>query len=260
LDKEKLKQLRMNNANLFYYKMDPEFKEDLDKLIHSHSSIFAEKNLVPPIHNSKGDITGYMMQKNEQSFAALAEIFYKYAVNNDINGIKHFSVIQVQEAAKLGTQGSIHRIYERDKEMAKALAMSNAVTLRTPEMKDDLRIYKSNYIVTNHKKRRIFKPPNNRRLDWRSPTSDSSSFQSGFAAGQGSNPLFFLNGGESIGPILSPKGTPGHPPSQILSSEGRQVRKEDLYQVLFGYDIMPNYTNYNKAMKFFKKRNAIENI
>jgi hypothetical protein len=167
LDKEILKQLRMDNTDLFYYKMDPEFKEDLDKLIHSHSSIFTEKELVPPIHNNNGDITGYLMQKNAQSFAALAEIFYKYAVNNDINGIKYFSVIQVQEAAKLGTQCSIHRIYERDKEMNKALVISNAATLITPAMKEDLQIYKSNNIKSNYRKWRIFKPPNNnRRLDW----------------------------------------------------------------------------------------------
>jgi hypothetical protein len=152
LDKVVLKQLGMDNADLFYHKMDPEFKEDLDKLIHSHSSIFAEKELVPPIHNNKGDITGYMMQKNAQSFAALVKIFYKYAVNNDIDGIKHFSVIQVQEAAKLGTQGSIHRIYERDCEMAKALAMSNAESLITPAMKDDMHIYRSNNIISNYKK------------------------------------------------------------------------------------------------------------
>jgi hypothetical protein len=152
LDKVVLKQLGMHNADLFYHKIDPEFKENLDKLIHSHSSIFAEKELVPPIHNKKGDITGYMMQKNAQSFAALAEIFYKYAVNNDIDGIKHFSVIQVQEAAKLGTQGSIHRIYKRDQEMAKALSMSNAATLITPTMKDNLQIYKSNNIFSNYKK------------------------------------------------------------------------------------------------------------
>jgi hypothetical protein len=75
--------------------------------------------------------------------------------------------------------------------MAKALAMSNAATLITPEMKDDLQNYKSNNI-SNYKKRRIFGPPNNnRRLDWRSPNSDSSSYQSGFTAGQGSNPSFF---------------------------------------------------------------------
>jgi hypothetical protein len=50
------------------------------------------------------------------------KIFYKFAVNNDIDVIKDFSAYQVKEAANLGTQGSIHRIYERDKEMAKALA------------------------------------------------------------------------------------------------------------------------------------------
>jgi hypothetical protein len=152
LDKVVLKQLGMDNADLLYHKMDPEFKEDLDNLIHSHSSIFAEKELVPPIHNNKGDITGYMMQKNAQSFAILADFFYKYSVNNDINGIKHFSVIQVQEAAKLGTQGSIHRIYERDCEMAKALTMLNAATLITPAMKDDIQIYRSNNVISNYKK------------------------------------------------------------------------------------------------------------
>jgi hypothetical protein len=60
------------------------------------------------------------MQKNAQNFAALGEIFYKFAVNNDIDAIKEFSTYQVRETAKLGTQGSIHRIYERDREIAKA--------------------------------------------------------------------------------------------------------------------------------------------
>jgi hypothetical protein len=69
-----------------------DLKEDLDNLIKSHSSIFGEKKLVPPIHNNKGDITGYMMQKNAQNFAALGEIFYKFAVNNDIDAIKDFSL------------------------------------------------------------------------------------------------------------------------------------------------------------------------
>jgi hypothetical protein len=137
----------MENADLFYYKLDPVLRSDLDNLILSSSSIFGEKKLVPPIHNNKGDITGYMMQKNAQSFAALAEIFYKFAVNNDVEAIKDFSFIQIKEAAKLGTQGSIHRIFERDREMAKALAMSNAASLIIPEMKEDLQVYKSNNIL-----------------------------------------------------------------------------------------------------------------
>jgi hypothetical protein len=106
----------------------------------------------------------------------LTKIFYKFAVNNDVDEIKEFSAYQVREAAKLGTQGSIHRIYERDREMAKALAMSNAPSLIAPEMKEDLQIYKSNNIITSYKKRRIFKPSNNRRLDLRSPNSDSSAY------------------------------------------------------------------------------------
>jgi hypothetical protein len=122
LDKLILKDLGIDNAELFYYKMEPKFREDLDNMIKSHSSIFGEKKLAPPIHNSKGDITGYMMQKNAQNFAALEEIFYKFAVNNDIDAIKEFSAYQVREAAKLGTQGSIHRIYERDREMTKSLS------------------------------------------------------------------------------------------------------------------------------------------
>jgi hypothetical protein len=148
---------------------------------------------------------------------------------------------QVREAAKLGTQGSIHRIYVRD-----------------PEMKEDLQTFKANNIMTSYK-RRIFKPPNNRRLDLRSPNADSSTYQSGFASGKGSNQSFFHNGGEDIGPTLSPKGAPGHTPvemhhevpkegkdlvpqrnirlvsegpPQILFSAGRQFGKEDLYQAL----------------------------
>jgi hypothetical protein len=74
-DKQVLKDLGMDKADLFYYKMDAEFKDDLDNLIKSHSSIFEEKKLVPPIHNNNGDITGYMMQKNAQNFAALGENF-----------------------------------------------------------------------------------------------------------------------------------------------------------------------------------------
>jgi hypothetical protein len=77
--------------------------------------------------------------------------------------------------------------------MAKALALSNAASLITPEMKDDLQIYKSNNIISKYKKRRIFKPPNNRSLDWRFPNSDSSLYQSGFSAGQGSNQSFLLS-------------------------------------------------------------------
>jgi hypothetical protein len=173
--------------------------------------------------------------------------------------------------------------------MVKVLAMLNAATLITPAMKDDLEIYRSNNIISNYKKWRIFKPPNNnRRLDWRSLNSDSSSYQSGFAAGQGSNPSFFLNGGESIGPTLSPKGTVHTPvamhheipkeakdvvpqrnirlvsegPPQILLSEGRQVRKEDLYQALVDdwwcllgtIRIMPNYTDYAKSMSYFRRK------
>jgi hypothetical protein len=83
-DEAVLNELGMEKADIFYYKMEPEFKEDLDNMIKSHSSIFGEKKLVPPIHNNKGDITGYMMQKNAQNFAALGEIFYKFALNNDI--------------------------------------------------------------------------------------------------------------------------------------------------------------------------------
>jgi hypothetical protein len=81
--------------------------------------------------------------------------------------LKDFSAYQVREAAKLGTQGSIHRIYGRDPEMAKSLSLSNAASLITPEMKEDLQVYRSNNIFSNYKKRRIFKPPNNWRLDWR---------------------------------------------------------------------------------------------
>jgi hypothetical protein len=44
--------------------------------------------------------------------------------------------------------------------MAKALAMSSAATLITPEMKEDLKIYKANNLITNYKHRRLFKPPN----------------------------------------------------------------------------------------------------
>jgi hypothetical protein len=102
LDKQVIKDLEMDNADLFYYKMDSEFK-DLDNMIKTHSSIFGEKKLVPPIHNSKWDITGYMMQKNAQNFAALGEIFYKFSHNNDIEAIKEFSAYQVREAVKLGT-------------------------------------------------------------------------------------------------------------------------------------------------------------
>jgi hypothetical protein len=136
--------------------------------------------------------------------------------------------------------------------------MSNAASLITSEMKEDLQIYKSNNI-RSYKKWQIFKPPNNRRLDWRSLNSDSSLYQSGFAAGQGSNQSFFHNGGEDIGPTLSPKGAPGHTPiamhneipkeaedvvpqgntrlvsegpPQVLFSKGRQIGKEDLYQAL----------------------------
>jgi hypothetical protein len=68
LDKKVSKDLRMDNADLFYYKMDTDFKEDLDNMIKTHSSIFGEKKLVPLIHNTKGDINGYMMQKNVQNF------------------------------------------------------------------------------------------------------------------------------------------------------------------------------------------------
>jgi hypothetical protein len=53
LDKQVIKDLGMDNADLFYYKMDTDFKEDLDNMIKTHSSIFGEKKLVPPIHNSK---------------------------------------------------------------------------------------------------------------------------------------------------------------------------------------------------------------
>jgi hypothetical protein len=104
--------------------------------------------------------------------------------------------------------------------------MSNAASLITPEMKDDLQIYKSNNIITSYKKRRLFKPPNNRRLDLRSPNSDSSTYQSGFAAGQGSNQSFFLNGGEDIGPTLSPKGTPSHTP--VAMHHGIPKEAEDV--------------------------------
>jgi hypothetical protein len=75
LDKQVVKDLGMENADLFYYKMDPVLRSDLDNLILSSSSIFGEKKLVPPIHNNKGDITGYRMQKNVQSLQLLLKYF-----------------------------------------------------------------------------------------------------------------------------------------------------------------------------------------
>ncbi|MDR1945093.1 MAG: hypothetical protein LBQ59_03260 [Candidatus Peribacteria bacterium] len=204
--KRVLKELNFEKADLFYYKMDPEYKSDLDNLISKCSSIFGEKKVVSPIHN-KGDITGYMMQKNAQNFAELAEVIYKFASQNNLDGAKEFTCYQIQEAAKLGTQGSIHRIYERDREMAKALAMSNAATLITPEMKEDLKIYKANNLITNYKHRRLFKPSNygNRRLNWPALTSSPSTYQSGFTDDQNASQPFFLNEGESLGQTLSPK-------------------------------------------------------
>jgi hypothetical protein len=188
-------------------------------------------------------------------------VIYKFASQNNLDSVKEFTCYQIQEGAKLGTQGSIHRIYERDREMVKALAMSNAAILITPVMKEDLKIYKSNNLITNYKHRWLFKPSNygNRRLNWSGSTSSPSTYQSGFTAGQNASQPFLLNGGESLGPTLSPKGTPGHltvavhhktpneakdvvppgntrlvseGPPQVLLSEGRQVGKEDLYQVL----------------------------
>jgi hypothetical protein len=103
MDKRILKELNFEKADLFYHKMDPEFKSDLDNLISDCSSIFRGKKIVPPMHNNNVDITGYMMQKNAQNFAALAEVIYKFASQNNLDDVKEFSCYQIQEAAKLGT-------------------------------------------------------------------------------------------------------------------------------------------------------------
>jgi hypothetical protein len=63
LNRRILKELNFEKADFFYYKMDLEYKSDLNNFIFEFSSVFEEKKVVSPIHNSKGDITCYILQK-----------------------------------------------------------------------------------------------------------------------------------------------------------------------------------------------------
>jgi hypothetical protein len=92
-------------------------------------------------------------------------------------------------AALLGTDGSLIRVYERDRNLAYAFSVSNAAAVITPILKEEFKIVRANGVVPYNTKR-FFRNPTYARsfsdsngLYYGFNDRSNQAYQSGFSNG-----------------------------------------------------------------------------
>jgi hypothetical protein len=189
------------------------------------SSIFGSKPIAPPLRGIKKDSIDHTIQENAVLSSACADTIRKLLEFNAVDEAKEWTLLQIKLAASLGTDGSLIRVYERDRNLAHALTVSNAVAVITPIMKEEFKIARVNGVVFYNTKRffknptysRSFSDSNGRRYGLNDRSLYNQAYQSGFANGLNAKQPFFRVGGEATtttGPTLSPKELPAVFPSR----------------------------------------------
>jgi hypothetical protein len=130
----------------------------MKNLLRKISSIFGSKPIPSPLKNNKKDNINHTMQENAVLSAACADTIRKLLELGNVNEAKEWSLLQMKLAASLGTDGSLIRVYERDRNMAHALSVSNSAGVITPIMKEEFKIVRANGVVPYNNKR-FFRNP-----------------------------------------------------------------------------------------------------
>jgi hypothetical protein len=164
--------------------------------------------------------------------AACADTIRKLLELGEVAEAKEWTLLQIKLAASLGTDGSLIRVYERDRNLANALSVSSAAAVITPILKEEFKIARANGVVPYSNKRffrnptyaRSFSDSSGRRFGLNDRGLFSQAFQSGFAnglnvkqwvgerqqqLGQPSPPKNWQNSRRGAG--RGSKGTRGHP-------------------------------------------------
>jgi hypothetical protein len=130
--------------------MDPSFKLDMKNLLKK-TSIFGSKPKAPPLKGNKKDNIGHTMQENAVLSAVCADPTMKLLEIGVYDEAKEWTLLQMKLEALLGTDGSIIRVYERDRNIAYALSVSNAAAVITPIMKEEFKIAHANSVVNTRR-------------------------------------------------------------------------------------------------------------
>jgi hypothetical protein len=222
LDNEILERLGGPDFDMLYNKMENSFKTDMKNLLKKTSSIFGSKPLAPHLRDNKKDNIGHIIQENAVLSAACADTFRKLLELGAYDEAKEWTLLQIKLAASLGTDGSLIRVYERDRNMPHALSVINAAAVIRPIMKEEFKIVRANGVVHYNTKRffrnptyaRSFSDSNGRRYGINDRSFYNQAYQSGLENGLNARRLFFRVRGEATttGPTLSTKRVPARIP------------------------------------------------
>jgi hypothetical protein len=111
---------------------------------------------------------------------------------------EEWTLLQMKLAESLGTDGSPIRVYERDRNMAHALSVSNAAAVITPIIKEEFKIVCANGVVPYNTKRffrnptyaRSFSDSSGRKSSFNDRNFYNQAYQSGFANGMNQATVF----------------------------------------------------------------------
>jgi hypothetical protein len=109
------------------------------------ASIFGDYPIMPAIRSSRLDKEGRELQVAATNIAAECEIAMKHLANMEMESAGIYLKDIMSQAARLGTKGSIKRLYVRKPEVAKVLEYENEVPIYTDQMKRDFKALKENY-------------------------------------------------------------------------------------------------------------------
>jgi hypothetical protein len=98
------------------------------------------------------------MQENAVLSAASADTIRKLLELGEVDEAKEWTLLQMKLSASLGTDGSLIRVYERDRSMDLALSVSNLAVVITLIMKEEFKIVRANGVVP-YSSKRFFKNP-----------------------------------------------------------------------------------------------------
>jgi hypothetical protein len=97
--------------------MDSSFKSDMKNLLKRTSSIFGFKPIAPPLRGNKKGSIGHTIQENPVLSVACAGTIRKLLELNAVYEAKEWTLLQIKLAAPLGTDGSLIRVYKRDRNL-----------------------------------------------------------------------------------------------------------------------------------------------
>jgi hypothetical protein len=158
LDNEIFEHLGGPDFDVLYNKMEHSFKTDMKNLLRRTSSIFCSKRIAPPLRGNKKDSIGHTMQENAVLSAACADTIRKLLELGNLNEAKEWFLLQMKLAASLGTDCSLIRVYERDRNMSHALSVSNTAAVITPIMKEEFKNARANGVVP-YSNKKFFRNP-----------------------------------------------------------------------------------------------------